>query len=149
MAIDYVGEKIFDTAEIYFQKAEKIFKQSGCNDSVLLNTYKKWAELYYIKGDFAKTQDCCFKLLKATEASGSSYEQAIAYTMIAQLLNQTGQADKGIVYSRNATSFLSKIEIPSQKADVLFKLSKRYLWHYRIQRQHRVSTHRNYSACNN
>lgn len=129
-AIDYLEEKNFDTAEIYFQKAEKIFKQSGCGDSVLLNTYKKWAELNYIKGDFAKTQDYCFKLLKATEASGSAYEQAIAYTMVAQLLNQTGQAEKGIIYSRNAAGLLNKIDNPAHKADVLFKLSKRYLWHY-------------------
>jgi tetratricopeptide (TPR) repeat protein/anti-sigma regulatory factor (Ser/Thr protein kinase) len=130
MAIDYSDEKKVDTAEIYFQKAEKIFKQSGCGDSVLLNTYKKWAELYYIKGDFAKTQEYSFKLLQSAEASGSPYEQAVCYTMIAQLLNQTGQADKGITYARKAIPFLSKIEKPSNKADVLFKLSKRYLWHY-------------------
>jgi two-component sensor histidine kinase len=130
MAIDYSGENLFDTAEIYFQKAEKFYKQSGCGDSVLLTTYKNWAQLHYNKGDFAKTQEYSFKLLQSAEASGSPHEVAVCYTMIAQIFNQTGQAEKGIVYSRRAVSLIQKIEQPAKVIDILFKLSKRYLWHY-------------------
>ena len=130
MANDYLEEKNFDTAEIYFQKAEKLYKQSGCADSILLTTYKYWAQLHYTKGDFPKAQEYTFKLLQSAESSGNPHEIAGCYTMIAQLFNQTGQADKGIVYARLAIPFLKKIENPQKKADILFKLSKRYLWHY-------------------
>ena len=130
MAIDYSDEKNLDSAEMYFQKAEKLYKQSGCSDSVLLTIYKKWAQMHYTKGDFAKTQEYSFKLLQAAEASGSPHEVAVCYTMIAQIFNQTGQADKGIVYSRHAVSLIKRIERPDKVIDILFKLSKRYLWHY-------------------
>jgi tetratricopeptide (TPR) repeat protein len=130
IANDYLDKNSYDTAEIYFQKAEKIYKQSGCNDSVLLETYKYWAQLHYTKGDFARAQEYSFKLLQSAESSGNPHEIAGCYTMISHLFNQTAQADKGIVYARLAIPFLEKIEVPRKKADILFKLSKRYLWHY-------------------
>lgn len=129
-ALDYMDLQNFDTAEIYFQKAEKIYKQSSCGDSIFLTIYKQWAQLYYSKGNFAKAQEFSFKLLKAAEAGGNPHEIGVAYTMIAQLFNQTGQAEKGISYSRLAVPFIVKIENPQKAADLLFKLSKRYLWHY-------------------
>jgi Histidine kinase len=129
-AIDHLEEKKFDTAEIYFQKAEKLYRETGCADSILLTTYKYWAQLHYTKGDFPKAQEYTFKLLQSTESSGNPHEIAACYTMIAQLFNQTGQAEKGILYTRLAIPFLNKIENPQKKADILFKLSKRYLWHY-------------------
>ena len=130
MAMDHLEEKKFDTAEIYFRNAEKLYKQTGCADSILLTTYKYWAQLHYTKGDFPKAQEYTFKLLQSAESSGNPHEIAACYTMIAQLFNQTDQADKGIVYSRLAIPLLNKIENPQKKADILFKLSKRYLWHY-------------------
>jgi tetratricopeptide (TPR) repeat protein len=130
LANDYLDENNFDTSEINFQKAEELYKLSGCSDSILLSTYKYWAQLHYTKGDFAKAQEYTFKLLQSAEASGNPHEIAGCYTMIAQLFNQTAQADKGIVYARLAIPFLEKIEIPQKKSDILFKLSKRYLWHY-------------------
>ncbi|MEI9910959.1 MAG: histidine kinase [Bacteroidota bacterium] len=130
LANDYLEENNFDTAEINFLKAEKLYKQSACGDSVLLSTYKYWAQLHYTKGDYAKAQEYTFKLLQSAEASGNPHEIAGCYTMIAQLFNQTNQADKGIGYARLAIPLLKKIENLQKKADILFKLSKRYLWHY-------------------
>lgn len=130
IANDYLEKGSFDTAEIFLQKAENTFRESKCSDSVLLTTYKLWAQLYYTRGEFAKSQEYSFKLLQSAEASGSPHEQGVCYTMIAQLFNQTGQAEKGIVYSRKAVAFLDAIDNPVKKADLLFKLSKRYLWHY-------------------
>lgn len=130
LAIYHSEEQHFDTADMYFQQAEKLYRQSGCGDSILLTTYKYWAQLYYTKADFAKAQEYTFKLLQAAEAGGNPHEIGTTYTMIAQLFNQTGQAEKGIVYTRLAVSFLDKIENPLKKADLLFKLSKRYLWHF-------------------
>ncbi len=130
LATDYVDKLNFDSAEAFLIKAEKIYKSSSCSDSVYLNAYKQWAQLYYAKADFGKAQAFSFKLLKAAEASDNPYEIGLTYTMIAQLFNQTGQAEKGIIYARLAVPYVAKISIPQKAADLLFKLSKRYLWHY-------------------
>lgn len=126
----YLEEQRFDTAGMYFQQAEKLYLQSGCGDSILLTTYKYWAQLYYTRADFAKAQEYTFKLLRAAEAGSNPHEIGATYTMIAQLFNQTGQAEKGILYARRAIPLLDKIQNPQKKADLLFKLSKRYLWHF-------------------
>lgn len=130
LAEDYINENNFDTADINLLQAEKLYIQSGCSDSILLSTYKLWAGLYYTKGDFPKTQEYAFKMLHSAESAGNIYEQANSYTMISQLLNQMGQADKGIIYARRAIPFIKKIEQPSRQADILGKISKRYLWHF-------------------
>ena len=130
IAIELMDEEKFDSAEYHFEKAERLFKQTGCSDSVLLNTYKNRAQLYYTRADFAKAQEYSFKLLKASEVKGDPYEIGVCYTMIAQLFNQTGQAEKGIVYSRLAVKLINKVTNPRSQADLLFKLAKRYLWHY-------------------
>jgi tetratricopeptide (TPR) repeat protein len=126
----YASRKNFDTAELKYRWAESKFRESECNDSVLIFLYGSWAELHYHKGDFPKTQEYCLKLLKSSEAAGNYYRQAVANTMIAQVLNQTAQAHNGITYSRRAVALLKKIDDPAQRADLFFKLSKRYLWHY-------------------
>lgn len=130
LASNYLDLQSFDTAEIYFHKAEQLFKQTSCGDSILLYTYKYWAQLYYTKGDFGKSQEFSFKALQAAQAGANPYETGVTYTMIAQLFNQTGQAEKGIEYSRLAIPFINKIENLQKRADLLFKLSKRYLWHF-------------------
>jgi tetratricopeptide (TPR) repeat protein len=50
--------------------------------------------------------------------------------MIAHLFNQTGQAEKGVIYSRKAIPLVSLVTDPVKKSDLLYKLSKRYLWYY-------------------
>lgn len=131
VAYDYYLEKgEYDSSEIFFAKAEKSYQQTGCSDSVRVSLYKNWAQLYYSQSDFAKAQIYCFKLLNAAELSGNPYEIGGCYTMIAQLFNQTRQADKGVLYTRKAVSYADKVTDPIKKADLLFKISKRYLWHY-------------------
>lgn len=129
-AIDFLGNKNYDTAEIYLQSAEKLYKKSGCSDSVLLDTYKQWAQLNYTKAEFAKSLDYSLKMLQSAENSGNSMEIAVCNTMIAQLFNQMGQAEKGIVYTRKAIPLLKKISSPDETIKLLFLLTKRYLWHY-------------------
>lgn len=130
MAKEYTEARKFDSAEQVLQQAERIYTGSNCGDSVLLKLYKEWASLYYTKADFAKAQEYTFKLLDLAQAGGDPYEIGGTYTMIAQLFNQTGQADKGITYARLAVPYAMKTIDPRKKADLLFKLSKRYLWHF-------------------
>ena len=114
----------------FLQKAEQLYLQEACTEGQLLNIYKYWAQHYYTKADFTKAQLYTFKLLHSAEVAQNLYEEAGCNTMIAQLFNQTNQANKGIIYSRKAVSLLPKITNIALKNDILFKLSKRYLWHY-------------------
>lgn len=119
-----------DSAEYFLQKAEQLFRQSGCSDTVLLTTYKHLAQAHYTRGDFDKAQEYTFKLLHCTELTGNILETAKCHTMIAQLFNQTGQADKGIAYTRKAAGMLPRITELNERKDLLFLVAKRYLWHY-------------------
>lgn len=130
LGVKYLNDNNLDSVEVHLVEAEKRYNQQSCNEASKIFLYKKWAELYYRKADFSKSLAYCLKLSKATEQSGDAYEQANVNTMIAQLFNQMGQADKGITYARTAVPLIQKIKVPEQKADVVYKLSKRYLWHY-------------------
>ena len=130
LADDYLVKGMYDSSDFFFRKAEQLYKATGCKDSVLVSLYKNWAQLYYTMADFGKAQEYTFKLLNAAELSGNTYEISGCYTMIAQLFNQTGQADKGIVYTRKAIPLAEQVVDPVKKADLYFKISKRFLWHY-------------------
>lgn len=129
-ATRHIDNNQLDSAEIMLQKAESILSNASCGDSLLLQTKKIYARLYYTKGDFASAQQYSFQYLQAAEVTGDLYEKANAYTMIAQLFNQTGQAGEGIIYNRRAVALLPKISFPAGLVDLYFKISKRYLWHY-------------------
>ncbi len=130
LAVDYLENGKYDSSDLLFRKAEQIYKQTGCPDSVLVSLYKNWAQLYYTMADFGKAQDYTFRLLKSAESSGNPYEIGGCYTMIAQLFNQTGQAEKGVVYTRKAIPLAEKVADPAKKADLFYKIAKRYLWHF-------------------
>ncbi len=118
-----------DSALIAAFISEKLLKESGCNDSILLETYKVIAGIYYSKSDFVNAQNYSLKLIHCAEIAKDVYEQALGYTMTAQLFNQTNQADIGINYTRKATKLLPKLEGKEKYAIISF-LSSRYLWHY-------------------
>lgn len=134
LGIDYMDNGIYDSADLSFQQAEKLYAQTGCSDSVRVRLYKNWAQLYFLQSDFGKAQEYSFRLLKAVELSGSPAETANCYTMIAHLFNQIGQADKGVIYSRKAIPYITLVTDPVKKADLLYKLAKRYLWFYQDTR---------------
>ncbi len=118
-----------DSAEVFLRKAEQGFKNAGCSDTILLNTYKIWAQVYYAQANFAQAQVYSLKMLHCAESAGNLYELAKGYTMIAQLFNQTNQAEKGIVYTQKAVKLLPKLD-NNEQYSLFFFLCKRYLWHY-------------------
>jgi tetratricopeptide (TPR) repeat protein len=130
MALFYTDINKLDSVEYLLQLAEKQYKKNNCSDSFLLQTYKTRAKLYYMKGDFARAEEYSFKMLQSAETAGNVYEEANSLTMIAQLLNQIGQAEKGITYTRKAILLIDKLVNADQQAEIIFKISKRYLWHF-------------------
>ncbi len=126
----YLENQSFDTCEIYFKKAEEKYFETKCGEGVLIKLYKNWAQLYYTKSEFANAQEYTLKYRSAAEKANNIFEIASSLTMIAQLFNQTNQAEKGIVFTRQATGYLEKIKDTTEKMSILFQLSKRFLWHY-------------------
>ncbi|MBK9734356.1 MAG: histidine kinase [Saprospiraceae bacterium] len=118
-----------DSAEIFLKKAEQLFKKTHCKDTVLLNTYKIWAQVNYSRADYPKAQEYSLKMVACAEAAGKYYDQAKGYTMIAQLFNQTNQAERGIVYIRKAIKLLPKLS-EKEKYSIIYFISIRYLWYY-------------------
>lgn len=117
-------------ALLNLQKALHLYQKNNCNDSLLLNIYKQFAQYYYGIGDFAAAQKFSFKLLQSATLVANVYEIAKCNTMIAQLFNQTGQATQGIIYTRKAANAIPEIKNLNEKRGMLFSVSKRYLWHY-------------------
>ncbi|MBK9328269.1 MAG: histidine kinase [Sphingobacteriales bacterium] len=124
------AESRYDSTEFYLNEAFTIYHASSCSQGVFLNVYKKWAGLYYAKGDYPKSLEYSLKLKDAAESDQNIYELANCCTMIAQLFNQMGQADRGIGYTRRAVKLTEQLEFSDSNIDILFKISKRYLWHY-------------------
>jgi tetratricopeptide (TPR) repeat protein len=129
-AIQNLKKTEYDLAVENFKKSEEILLKTDCEKDLLQNTYKYWAQLFYTKGDFGEAQRYSLKLLSVVESTKDYYEIAGAYTMVAQLYNQTGRAEKGINYTRKAAKLFNKINDLDEKLDIVSKLSKRYLWHY-------------------
>lgn len=118
-----------DSAEVFLRKAEQGYKKARCSDTILLNTYKIWAQVYYSRANFAQSQVYALKMLQCAESAGNTFELAKGYTMIAQLFNQTNQAEKGIVYTQKAAKLLPKLG-ENEQHNIIYFLAKRYLWHY-------------------
>jgi two-component sensor histidine kinase len=130
LAVKNMGLNKLDSVEMYFLQAGQNYKQLTCGEADKIYLYKMWAGLYYRKGDFSKSLDYSLKLSTAAEQAKNVYEQANVNTMISQLFNQMKQADKGIVYARRAIPLMQQIEDERKRMDIVFKVSKRFLWHF-------------------
>jgi two-component sensor histidine kinase len=130
MADFLIKEGNSSTAEIMLQKAESAYRKTDCGEGVLILTYKYWGQLLHTKGEFAKAQEKFFKMLTAAEEVSDFNEMAISNTMIAQMFNQTKQAEKGIVYTRKAAMLTDKVTDSIKKTELFFKIANRLKWHY-------------------
>lgn len=108
------------------------FSQPGMETSLQdsIDSIKNSATDYFVQGDFAKAQEFSLRLLELAVKANNPYEEAVAATMVAHMLNNINQANKGIEYTRRAVRLLPRITDPENRADILNKLSKRYLWHF-------------------
>jgi len=124
-----------DSAEYYLSKAEQTFQALKCSDSLLMSLYETWATVYYKRANFSAAQTYTLKMLHCAEVAGNMYKMATCNTMIAQLFNQTNQAEKGIDFTRKAVVLLPKMKNNAERMHLLFLLAKRYLWHYQDTKQ--------------
>lgn len=119
-----------DSAEFYLEKAEKIYSGTNCGIGSAMQVYKYKGQLLHAKGDIPGAIQQFLKMGEAAQANDDVYQEATACSMIAQMFNQSGQAENGLLYTRKAISILGKINAPDQKMELLFKISHRLIWHY-------------------
>jgi hypothetical protein len=130
LAVKTMDDNDMDSAGLCFTQAGQAYEQLQCPEADKVYLYKMWAGYFYRQGDFPAALDRSLKLSHAAEQSGDVYERANVSTMIAGIFNQMQQADKGIVYARKAVPLMQQVTDERKKIDLLFKISKRYLWHY-------------------
>lgn len=129
-ALRLVSGAAYDSAEFFLERALALYDKSNCGMAPRLLLHKTWAGIWYARGDFPRALEQCLKLRESAAQQSDRYEQANCLTMIAQLFNQMGQADKGITYVRQAIALNQELKDPEQRTDLAFKISKRYLWYY-------------------
>lgn len=119
-----------DSAEICLQKAAVLYRETGCGEAVLWNTYKQLFQVYWNKTDFPRAQEFGLKYLQSAEQAKNAYEQAIANTMIAIVFYKTAQYEKGLAQTDKAAALLPAITSLKDKQNLLYFLSARYMTHY-------------------
>ena len=115
-------------------QALALFRRTACGDSVLLETNKGLAQVYYQRGDFARPR-YSFQLLKSAIAAGSVCEEANGYIDDRPGVQPNPAGGKGIrIRPKGDTPLVVRNRSGFKKLDILFKLSKRYLWHFQDTR---------------
>ncbi len=119
-----------DSAEIYLNKAEALYKKTDCGEAVLWNTYKQRFQIYWNRSDFPNAQEYGLKFLHSAEEAKNIYQQAMANTMIAVVFYKTNQFEKGIVFNDKAAQLLAGISDLKERQNTLYFLAARYMTHY-------------------
>lgn len=119
-----------DSALIYLNKAEELYKEIDCTEGIYWNTYKQKFQVYWSKSDFPNAQEYALKFLHSAELEKKIYEQALANTMIAIVFYKTKQFEKGISFTNKTADLLPNITDSTQKQKILYFLSVRYMTHY-------------------
>lgn len=120
----------FDSAEIYLKNAEELYRKTGCDEGVLMNTYKQRFQVYWSKSDYPNAQEYALKFLRSAETEKDTYQQAMANTMIAIAFYRTNQFEKGVSFTDKGAALLPTIVDDKKRQKILYFLSVRYMSHY-------------------
>lgn len=116
--------------ENWLQQAYQIYTKNNCPQVKFLNYYMLLSTYYHNQSNYEKSVQICLIYLPIAETNNRYYEQAICYTILSSNFNRTKQSGKGLEFAQHAVKLLENIQNPSEKADVLAKISSRYLWRY-------------------
>lgn len=119
-----------DSSEYYLQKAAKYYSSNGCPDISYQNYYRIAAAVYHNKGDYPSALSISLKNLAILDQYKDNYEEADCLLMISQTFNRMKESSKGIVYARKALPFIRELTVPSEKANLLYKVGGKYLWYF-------------------
>lgn len=119
-----------DSSELYLKKAQELFKNTGCGEAVLLDTYRDFFQVYWSKSDYPNAQKFALKYLNSAALERDPYHQALANTMIGITFYKTNQYEKGLGFVNRATEFLSSIKDEKNKQKILYLLAVRFITHY-------------------
>lgn len=128
-AKELLKRKEFDSAAVVLDKAMAYYEKNGCGEASLLTVYKLYTNLYNNKADFPAVLSYNLKILALVEKSGNKNDMANGMLVVADVFNRMKQLDKGIQYARNAIPLITGLPSSAQKADLLNKMTARYLFY--------------------
>jgi anti-sigma regulatory factor (Ser/Thr protein kinase)/tetratricopeptide (TPR) repeat protein len=127
IAGNYTDSKQFDSAMFFLNKAEELYKKSGCSDEAFINCNSKWVKLYFDQGKFKESLDYLYKNLPVTKNLNDKYEYAFCLLDIARVFCLTNQPAKGAAYARLAMPEIEKVKDAYLKAYLCFNLANRFI----------------------
>ncbi len=116
--------------ESSLQKTYQIYADNKCPEESYLKYYMLLSLYYHNQSKYEQSVEICLKYLPIAEANNRYYEQAVCYTVLSSNFNRTKQSAKGLEFAQHAVKLLENIQNPWEKADVLAKISSRYLWRF-------------------
>lgn len=120
----------YELIESWLQKTYQIYSDNKCPDESYLTYYLLLSLFYHNQSKYERSVEICLKYLPIAEANNRYYEQAVCYTVLSSNFNRTKQSAKGLEFAQHAVKLLENIQNPWEKADVLAKISSRYLWRF-------------------
>lgn len=100
--VDYgglmVSKEEYDSALIYYNRAEQIYKGLNLNSRLLATVYNNKGVVYYYQGDFRNAIDNYFLSLKIDEKLSNYKNIAAAKVNIGQLFDKMGELEKALEY---------------------------------------------------
>jgi tetratricopeptide (TPR) repeat protein len=128
-AKELLKRKEFDSAAIFLDKAMAYYGQNNCGEASLITVYKLYTNLYSNKADFPAALGYNLKILALVEKSGNRSDMANGRLVVADVFNRMKQLDKAIQYTRNSIPLVTGLPSSAQKADLLNKITARYLFY--------------------
>lgn len=123
-------QRELDSSEFYLQMAAKYYTVNGCPEVSYQNYYRIAAAVYHNKGDYPSALSFSLKNLAILDQHKDNYEEADCLLMISQTFNRMKESSKGIAYARKALPIIRELTVPSEKANLLYKVGGKYLWYY-------------------
>lgn len=134
-AKDMLKRKEFDSAVSLLDAAIKLYNKNNCDEFSKLSAYKLYTNIYFNKADFKSALEYDLKILSIQEVQGNSQDIANGRLVVADIFNRMKQMDKGIEYARSAIPFIKKLPSSVAKAELLNKLTARYLFYAKDKKE--------------
>lgn len=129
IADSLLNNKATDDAEKYLEKAEVLYKKSGCNIKEKKNLIRLYIALYDIKAAYNQLLEYQLMLLSIAESEKDEIETGSTLLNIAQVFNRLKQADKGMEFTRRSIPLIQKMKPSARKAELLNKITARYFFY--------------------
>jgi tetratricopeptide (TPR) repeat protein len=124
---NFIRGKRFDSAAYFLERADSIYKGSGCGDEIYISFNAKYYQLYFDQAKYKEALEYLFKTLPITEKANNTYEYAFCLLDLARVFCLMDQANRGAAYCRISIPEIEKVKDPYAKANLCYNLANRYI----------------------